>query len=92
MYKSEVTLSRVVVHPLFIANAVWDTTCGSDPVQAAEAEQEWQVLQSDLLRLSSRSRLLVAESSRHNIPLDQAGLVVVVIKEMVEHFRRENNQ
>jgi pimeloyl-ACP methyl ester carboxylesterase len=82
--KSEDSLSRVVVHLLFMANAGLYSTCDSDPIQAAEAEKVWQALQTDPLTLSSDSRLMVAEVSGHNIQLDQPGLVVEVIQEMVE--------
>jgi len=60
--------------------------------QAAEAEQVWQALQTDLLTISSNNRLMVAETSGHNIPLDQPGLVVEVIQEMVDQYRKEVNQ
>ena len=52
--------------------------------QARQAEQVWQELQSDLARLSSNSRLLVAEKSGHAVPIDQPGLVVEVVKQMVD--------
>jgi pimeloyl-ACP methyl ester carboxylesterase len=55
--------------------------------QAQQAEQVWEELQNDLARLSSKSRLLVAEQSGHNIPVEQPGLVVDTIRSMVETTR-----
>ena len=55
--------------------------------QAEQAEQAWQELQADLAQLSSDSRMLVAGASGHAIQLDQPGLVVEAIKQMVEAVR-----
>jgi len=55
--------------------------------QAKRSEQVWQELQADLAKLSSDSRLLVAEKSGHGIPMDQPDLVVEVIGQMVASVR-----
>jgi pimeloyl-ACP methyl ester carboxylesterase len=51
-------------------------------------EQEWQRLQTDLLRLSSNSQQLFAAKSRHNIQIEQPEAAVAAIVQMVEQFRR----
>ena len=56
--------------------------------QAKRAEQVWQELQADLAKLSSNSRLLVAEKSGHGIQIDQPSLVVDAIRQIVEIVRR----
>jgi pimeloyl-ACP methyl ester carboxylesterase len=57
--------------------------------QGQQAEQTWQELQAELADLSSNSRLLVAEKSGHGIQIDQPGLVVEAIRQMVEQVRRK---
>lgn len=57
------------------------------PEQAKRAEQVWQELQTELVKLSSRGRLLVAEKSGHGIQIDQPGLVVEAIRQIVEATR-----
>ncbi len=56
--------------------------------QAKQAEIVWQELQADLAKLSSNSQILVAEKSGHGIQNDQPGLVVDVVRQMVESVRR----
>ncbi len=56
--------------------------------QAVKAEQVWQELQTDLARLSSNSRLLVAEKSGHGIQTDQPELVVAAIRQIAETVRK----
>ncbi len=53
------------------------------PEQAAQAEQVWQALQTQLRALSSNSRLVVAEHSGHAIQIDQPELVIESIRELV---------
>ncbi len=55
--------------------------------QAQSAEQVWQELQAELGRLSSNSRLRVAEKSGHGLQIDQPGLVVDAIRHIVEITR-----
>lgn len=55
--------------------------------QARQAEQVWQELQAELSRLSSNSRLLVAERSGHGIQIDQPDIVVDAIRQIVEAVR-----
>lgn len=56
--------------------------------QAKQAEIVWQELQAELAKLSSNSQMLVAEKSGHGIQIDQPGLVVDAIRQMVETVRR----
>lgn len=55
--------------------------------QANQAEQVWQELQAELSKLSSNSRMLVAEKSGHAIQIDQPGIVVEAIRQIVEAVR-----
>ena len=56
--------------------------------QSKESELVWQELQADLSRLSADSRMLVAERSGHGIQIDQPGVVVDAVRDMVERCRR----
>ena len=51
--------------------------------QAKQSERIWQGLQADLAKLSSNGRLMVAEKSGHNIPIDQPGIVVEAVEQMI---------
>ena len=53
---------------------------------AKRCEEIWQELQADLAKLSSDSQMIVAENSGHGIQFDQPGLVVDVIRQMVENI------
>jgi pimeloyl-ACP methyl ester carboxylesterase len=55
--------------------------------QATRCEQVWQELQADLAKRSSDSRMVFAATSGHGIPIDQPGLVVDAIRQMVETAR-----
>lgn len=55
--------------------------------QAEQAEQTWIELQSELTQLSTKSKLVVAENSGKNIPLQQPELVVETIRQVVETVR-----
>lgn len=48
----------------------------------------WQTLQSELAALSSQSKQVIAEQSGHNIQLDQPGLVIDAIREMVDAIQK----
>lgn len=47
-------------------------------------EQEWTKMQSELTRLSSNSRQIIAEQSGHYIQLDEPNLVIDAICELIE--------
>ncbi len=55
--------------------------------QAKQAERAWQELQAELTQLSSNSQMIVAEKSGHGIQIDQPGLVVDAIRQMVQTVR-----
>jgi pimeloyl-ACP methyl ester carboxylesterase len=56
-----------------------------DPNSDADVfEQEWTKMQSELVRLSSNSRQIIAEQSGHYIQLDEPNLVIDSIRELVE--------
>ena len=55
--------------------------------QAKQAEKIWQELQAELAKLSSNSRMLVAKKSGHVIQVDQPGIVVDAIHQMVNTVR-----
>ncbi len=55
--------------------------------QSQIAENAWQDLQTDFMKLSSNFQMVIAEESGHNIQVDQPALVVELIKHMVESVR-----
>ena len=61
-----------------------------DPKRAGanfEAEQRWQEMQLDLLRMSTNSRHIVAEGSGHGIPVERPDAIVSAVMEMVGKLR-----
>ena len=55
--------------------------------QARQAEQVWQDLQLELVKLSANARICVAERSGHGIQIDQPDLVVDTIRQVVGAVR-----
>ena len=55
-----------------------------------DQDPTWQRMQSDLLRLSSESRQLIADQSGHNVQLDQPDVAGSAIVEMVDRLRRQS--
>jgi pimeloyl-ACP methyl ester carboxylesterase len=53
------------------------------PVANADSEERWQKMQVDLLRLSTRSRQVIAEGSDHSVPINRPDVVVSAIAEMI---------
>lgn len=70
-----------------IRHGIPDLFAGMPVEQAKRAEVVWQELQAELARLSSNSQILVAEKSGHGIQIDQPGLVVNAIRQMVQTIR-----
>lgn len=70
-----------------IRHGIPDLFASMPAEQAKQAEQVWQELQADLAKLSSTSRILVAEKSGHGIQIDQPSLVVDAIRQIVEATR-----
>ena len=61
------------------------------PDQAKKAENAWQELQNDLMKLSTNCQMVIAEESGHNIQVDQPNLVVLLVKQMTEKIRGNMN-
>ncbi len=57
-----------------------------------DQEQDWQEMQADLLHLSSNSQHLIADTSGHNVQLEQPEAAVGAIVKMVEQVRRQTVQ
>jgi len=70
-----------------IRHGIPDLFARMPPEQAKRAEQVWQELQAELVKLSSSGRMLVAEKSGHGIQIDQPGLVVDAIRQIIEATR-----
>ncbi|MBE0669816.1 MAG: alpha/beta hydrolase [Anaerolineales bacterium] len=70
-----------------IRHGIPDLFASFPSAHAEQAEQVWQELQADLAKLSSNSRLLIAEKSGHGIQVDQPELVIDAIRQMVELVR-----
>jgi len=73
---------------IVIRHGIPDLFANMPAEQAKQAEIVWQELQAELANLSSNSQLLVAEKSGHAIHIDQPGLVVDAIHQMVESVRK----
>ncbi len=56
---------------------------GIDTTTGAELEKIWQDGQRRMLRLSTRSRLVVAGRSGHLVPHEQPGVVVAAVREVL---------
>jgi pimeloyl-ACP methyl ester carboxylesterase len=57
-------------------------------ISAADLETERRALQEDLARLSNKGKLVYALDSGHNLHLEDPGLVIRSIREVVEAARR----
>ena len=55
-----------------------------------DQDPKWQRMQTDLLRLSSDSRQVIAHESGHNVQLDQPDVASRAIVEMVDELRRRS--
>lgn len=52
--------------------------------EAEQAEKIWQELQAELANLSSKSKLLIAQNSGHNVHIDQPQLVMDAIQQVID--------
>jgi pimeloyl-ACP methyl ester carboxylesterase len=52
-----------------------------------DLDSDWQVMQSELLQLSSNSQQLIAEKSGHNLEIDQPEAAIAAIVKMVKQLR-----
>jgi pimeloyl-ACP methyl ester carboxylesterase len=61
-----------------------------NPADAAAVQKEWvDVLQKDLVRLSSRGRQIIVPDSGHMIPMERPEAIVSAIREIWEETRTE---
>lgn len=74
-----IVISRQVAFPL----------PGAPASVSEQFEQEWQLLQLDLVALSPNSKHLIAEGSGHHIQLARPDIVVEAIREVVYTVRAE---
>jgi len=82
--------------PQYVADASKLSPLGSTPVVVvsrdphrrapANHESQWQVWQQDLTRISSDSRVVIAEGSGHDIPGERPDLVVHAIRDMLRRL------
>ena len=61
---------------------------GLSEAENQEAWRTWQMLQAELVGLSSQSTHVVADQSDHDIPLEQPHLVVEAIRQVAHGVRR----
>ena len=61
---------------------------GLSEAENQEAWRTWQMLQAELVGLSSQSAHVVADQSDHDIPLEQPHLVVESIQQVVHDVHR----
>jgi len=57
------------------------------PIPVRQTEQAWRVMQRELVALSATGRQIIARRSRHHIQLNQPGLVVDAIAQVVADVR-----
>ena len=57
-------------------------------IDSAERNDQWNELQADLVRLSERGRLVVAEQSGHHIHSDEPELVAAIVEEMLDDYEK----
>jgi pimeloyl-ACP methyl ester carboxylesterase len=62
---------------------------GVTPEQATRIEGLWLDLQRDLVSRSSRGRLVVAEKGGHYVHLEEPGLVIQAIRDVVAAGRQK---
>lgn len=67
--------------PLFVlSRSFGEPLPGLSTLENQRAEEQWQQLQAELAALSSNGERIMAETSGHNIPLQQPELVVEAIR------------
>jgi len=66
-----------------ISRGYWDPIPGFSNAENQQAWQMWQEMQVELLSLSTDSRQIVATESEHHIQLQQPGLVINVIQDIL---------
>jgi pimeloyl-ACP methyl ester carboxylesterase len=61
---------------------------GLSDAENQQARQMWQILQAELVSLSSQSTHVVADQSDHDIPIEQPHLVAEAIRQVVHDTHR----
>lgn len=72
--------------PLIVIQAGYPEAAprGYSPDQWKQLMQAWKDIQTELVGLSSNSRLIVAEESGHNIMAEQPEIVIEAIRQVVK--------
>lgn len=68
---------------IVLSRGYWDPIPGFSDAENQQAWQMWQEMQVELLSLSTDSRQIVATESEHHIQLQQPGLVINVIQDIL---------
>lgn len=69
---------------IVLSRGFWEPLPGISEAENQQAWQAWQVMQSDLVALSSNSKQVIAEKSGHNIHLQQPQLLIEAIRQIVQ--------
>ncbi|GAB5524195.1 MAG: alpha/beta hydrolase [Roseivirga sp.] len=72
-----------------ISKGIWTDKEGDEQWTNEALKAESEKLQKELLQLSANSRQVIAKKSGHQIHLDQPGLVIETIRQMVEILRKK---
>jgi pimeloyl-ACP methyl ester carboxylesterase len=69
---------------IVLSHGLPDLTLGLTESEQAQFEQEWTIMQQELVNLSSNGKQIIAKQSGHYIQLDQPELVVDTICELLQ--------
>lgn len=72
---------------IVLSHGLPDRSLGLGEAEQMQFEQEWSKMQAELAALSSDSRQIIAEQSAHDIQLDQPGLVVEAVRQLLSRVR-----
>jgi hypothetical protein len=72
---------------IVLSHGLPDRSLGLSQAAQEQFEQEWSKMQGELAALSSNSRQVIAAQSAHDIQLDQPGLVVEAVRELLGRVR-----
>lgn len=79
-----VSMAQLRAEPMRLGGKPLIVLTRGKPEEAEVAERAWQELQSDFARRSSNGRQIIAANSGHYIQLDEPGLVVESVRQLVE--------
>ncbi len=83
---AKVTLGSIPL--VVISRGYWDPVPGLSSAENAQAWDTWQEMQSELAKLSTTSRSVVAARSEHHIQLQQPEIIVDAIRDIAEQIRQ----